>query len=88
MSDKPPQKSVAARVALALLRAYKQRVSPLLGAHCRYVPSCSTYAEQALSRHGFWKGLGLAAWRLARCHPLGGRGLDPVPDTLPSSRGN
>jgi putative membrane protein insertion efficiency factor len=76
------------RLLVTLLRAYKQRVSPLLGAHCRFVPSCSSFAEQALARYGLVAGLGLAAWRLARCHPLGGRGLDPVPDSPPLSRGN
>jgi putative membrane protein insertion efficiency factor len=76
------------RLLVTLLRSYKQRVSPLLGAHCRFVPSCSSFAEQALVRHGLVKGLTLSAWRLARCHPLGGRGLDPVPDSPTLSRGN
>lgn len=80
--------NVVTRLLVSLLRAYKRRVSPLLGAHCRFVPSCSSYAEQALARHGLVKGSGLAAWRLARCHPLGGRGLDPVPDSPTLSRGN
>jgi len=79
---------LATRGFLALLGAYRRRVSPGLGANCRFVPSCSAYAEQALARHGFWRGITLAAWRLARCHPLGGRGLDPVPDSFPFSRGN
>jgi putative membrane protein insertion efficiency factor len=80
--------SFVTRTFIQMLRAYKGRVSPLLGANCRYVPSCSSYAEQALARHGFWKGIALAAWRLARCHPLGGRGLDPVPDSPTFSRGS
>jgi putative membrane protein insertion efficiency factor len=80
-------RSFATRIFLALLRVYRRRVSLLLGANCRFVPSCSAYTEQALAQHGFWAGLGLAAWRLARCHPLGGRGLDPVPDSPTLSRG-
>ena len=80
--------NVVTRLLVILLRAYKQRVSPLLGAHCRFVPSCSSFAEQALQRHGLVTGLGLSAWRLARCHPLGGRGLDPVPDSPSLSQGN
>lgn len=76
------------RLLVILLRSYKTRVSPLMGAHCRFVPSCSSFAEQALVRHGLARGLVLALWRLARCHPLGGRGLDPVPDLPSPSRGN
>ena len=46
---------------------------------CRYTPSCSTYAEQAITKHGVIKGIWLAAKRISRCHPLGGSGYDPVP---------
>ena len=67
------------RVLLALVRLYRRRVSPLLPPTCRFVPSCSQYAEEALSVHGFVVGTALVVRRLARCHPWGGSGLDPVP---------
>ena len=63
------------------IRLYRRLVSPLLPATCRYWPSCSAYAEEALIRHGSWRGLGLTAQRLFRCHPWGGHGVDPVPAT-------
>lgn len=68
----------AARVVLALLRGYQLaragRPSP-----CRFVPSCSAYAVEAVELHGAWRGMWLAARRLSRCHPLGGHGVDLVP---------
>lgn len=76
----------AARLALVVLRAYRARVSPLLPASCRFVPSCSAYAEEAILAHGVLRGMTLAARRLARCHPLGGHGLDLVP-TPPTDKG-
>jgi hypothetical protein len=63
------------------VRAYRIFLSPLLGPSCRYYPTCSDYALQALETHGALKGLGLAARRISRCHPWGGSGLDPVPGT-------
>ncbi len=63
----------------ALLRLYQLVLSPLLGPHCRFAPSCSEYARQALLRHGVWRGSLLAARRLARCHPRHPGGWDPVP---------
>ncbi len=65
-------------MALALLRAYKWLISPLVGPACRYVPSCSEYAMEAVARYGVLKGGLKAAWRLARCHPLAKGGFDPV----------
>jgi len=65
-------------VALAALRAYQWLVSPLLGPACRYVPSCSEYAMEAVARYGVVRGGLKAAWRLARCHPLVKGGFDPV----------
>ncbi|MGO9210631.1 MAG: membrane protein insertion efficiency factor YidD [Terriglobales bacterium] len=65
-------------IALALLRAYQWLVSPLLGPACRYVPSCSEYAMEAVARYGVVRGGLKAAWRLARCHPLAKGGFDPV----------
>jgi putative membrane protein insertion efficiency factor len=65
-------------LALAALRFYKRWVSPMLPASCRYVPTCSEYAMEAVERHGVFRGCGMAAWRLLRCHPLAKGGLDPV----------
>jgi len=61
------------------LKVYYWVISPLLGNRCRFVPSCSEYAHQALENHGFIKGLGLTINRLGRCHPWGGSGFDPIP---------
>ena len=66
------------RVVLALLRGYKWALSPLLPPACRYVPSCSEYAAEAVERHGVWRGGWMAMWRLLRCHPLVKGGWDPV----------
>lgn len=67
----------------ALLRAliwlYRHSFSYFLGRQCRFVPSCSEYADEALRRHGLWRGGALALKRIARCHPWGGSGYDPVP---------
>lgn len=64
------------------LRAYKLTLSPLIGRGCRYLPTCSEYAAEALITHGPWRGSWLAARRVCRCHPLGGSGYDPVPPRL------
>jgi putative membrane protein insertion efficiency factor len=66
---------------LAALRAYKLGISPYLGQRCRFFPSCSEYAAEAISRHGIRKGGILAARRLGRCHPWHRGGFDPVPTT-------
>jgi uncharacterized protein len=71
--------SIAQRVLLGLVIAYKWILSPLVGGSCRFVPSCSDYARDAIVEHGALKGSWLAARRLARCHPAGAYGLDPVP---------
>lgn len=62
-----------------LVRAYRVAITPLLGVNCRFQPTCSTYAIEALRRHGIVRGSALAARRIARCHPWGGSGFDPVP---------
>jgi putative membrane protein insertion efficiency factor len=64
---------------LAALGLYRRFVSPLLLPTCRFTPSCSQYAEEALRAHGSLRGLALVVRRLARCHPFGGAGHDPVP---------
>lgn len=61
------------------LRAYKLTLSPLIGRQCRYLPTCSEYAAEALILHGAWRGSWLAAKRVCRCNPWGGSGYDPVP---------
>jgi putative membrane protein insertion efficiency factor len=66
-------------IAVAAIRLYRRLLSPVLPPACRYWPSCSAYAEEALLEHGFGRGLGLALARIARCHPWGGHGVDPVP---------
>lgn len=67
------------RGAMNAIRGYRLAVSPLLGPSCRFEPTCSAYALEAIERHGVLRGVGLAARRLLRCHPLRPGGLDPVP---------
>jgi putative membrane protein insertion efficiency factor len=67
------------RSVLFALRAYKVTLSPLIGRQCRFAPSCSEYAAEALIRFGPWRGSILAAARVFRCNPFGGSGYDPVP---------
>ena len=67
------------RALLLLIRIYRVAFSPLLGLRCRYLPSCSEYAAEALREYGLARGGRLAVRRLLRCHPWGGSGLDPVP---------
>jgi len=78
----------AALVWLVLLpiRAYQRLISPLFGARCRYYPTCSAYAEQAIRRHGIVRGSGLAAWRVVRCNPFSAGGVDEVPPPRSSRR--
>jgi len=65
-------------LTLGLLRVYKRWISPLLPPSCRYVPTCSEYAMEAVERYSVVRGGMMAAWRLSRCHPLAAGGLDPV----------
>jgi len=67
------------RLLLLAVEAYRVTLSPLLGGHCRYEPSCSRYAEEAIRRHGAGAGVRLAVLRLLRCHPFRPGGYDPVP---------
>ena len=66
-------------VLIAPIRFYQIAISPLLGPSCRYTPTCSQYAKEAIIKHGPFKGLWLAVRRILRCHPWGGSGYDPVP---------
>jgi len=67
------------RVLVAFVTAYRYAVSPMLGRHCRFHPSCSEYAQEALARHGALRGAWLALKRIGRCHPWHPGGYDPVP---------
>lgn len=75
------------RAMTAAIRLYQTGVSPLLPSSCRYDPSCSEYSRIAIERHGPARGLWLGIRRIARCHPLGGFGHDPVPDVRPPEPG-
>jgi len=70
---------IPVRLLTSLLRGYRWLLSPLLGNACRFHPSCSQYAIEALHAHGLWRGSWLAARRLGRCHPWHPGGVDPVP---------
>jgi hypothetical protein len=70
---------LAARVLLLSIEAYRLTLSPLLGGFCRFQPTCSRYADEAVRRHGAWRGATLAARRVLRCHPFRPGGFDPVP---------
>lgn len=70
---------MTAKLLIACIRMYQLTLSPFLGGSCRFLPTCSAYATQAIATHGAWRGAGLALRRLARCHPLGTSGFDPVP---------
>jgi uncharacterized protein len=74
---------VIGRALVLLVRAYQRLVSPLLPPACRFYPSCSAYAAEAVRRHGALRGSLLAVRRLARCHPFHPGGLDPVPEVTP-----
>jgi uncharacterized protein len=80
------QLSAGARVLTVLITAYRRFVSPLLGPHCRFAPSCSAYALEAIRVHGALRGSWLAVRRLARCHPFNPGGFDPVPPPVSRRR--
>ena len=69
---------MAARFLQLIVRAYQVVLSPWFGGACRFTPSCSAYALEALERHGAWRGGWMAVRRIARCHPWGSAGFDPV----------
>ena len=70
------------KILVYLIRAYRYLVSPLLGNHCRFYPSCSSYAEEAIARYGALRGTWLTLRRLLRCHPWHEGGCDPVPNKV------
>ena len=72
--------SAPRRLARALIRAYQRTLSPWLGTNCRFVPTCSVYADEAIARFGLLRGGWLAARRIARCQPFCAGGYDPVPE--------
>lgn len=67
------------RLALAMIRFYQLGISPILGNHCRHTPSCSHYTAGAIQEWGLLKGISLGLKRIARCHPWGTSGYDPIP---------
>ena len=69
------------KLLILLIRGYSYLISPLLGNHCRYYPSCSAYTREAIEVHGSLKGLWLGIKRISRCHPFHEGGYDPVPGT-------
>jgi uncharacterized protein len=72
-------------IAIFLIRGYQVLLSPLLGNHCRFHPTCSAYAIEAIRTHGVLRGLWLTFARIGRCHPWGGAGHDPVPPPPPAA---
>jgi putative membrane protein insertion efficiency factor len=79
--------ATAVRGALiGAIKVYQVAISPWLGGNCRYLPTCSAYAEEALRVHGVRRGVWLTVRRLGRCHPWGGSGYDPVPEPDEASR--
>jgi len=88
-ADVPPagRLSLAARAMALAITGYRRFISPVMLPHCRFEPSCSTYALEAVQRHGALRGGWLAVRRLSRCHPFHRGGLDPVPDRVGRAAG-
>lgn len=82
-----PQPRHSSRIARTLLRGYRVAIAPAIGPVCRYTPSCSVYAEQAIKRWGVLRGGYLALRRVLRCHPFATGGLDPVPTGSENEKG-
>lgn len=77
--------SLPAYAAIGAIQLYKWTLSPYFGRDCRYLPTCSSYAIDAIARHGAWKGGWMTTARLCRCHPWGGSGYDPAPTVAPGA---
>ena len=71
--------TIPARIAICMIRLYRLLLSPWIGQQCRFYPTCSVYAQEAIETHGFLRGMVLGARRLSRCHPFHPGGPDPVP---------
>ncbi|MBV9738283.1 MAG: membrane protein insertion efficiency factor YidD [Hyphomicrobiales bacterium] len=85
-SSPPPTKpSPLAFLAMGLVQLYRHSLSAVMGRQCRYLPTCSEYALNALRLHGFWAGSFMTLARFCRCGPFGGHGYDPVPPMLPDT---
>jgi putative membrane protein insertion efficiency factor len=69
--------------AHVIIRVYQLTLSSIAGTHCRHLPTCSSYMDEAIARHGLWAGGAMGIGRLCRCHPWGSEGFDPVPEALP-----
>ena len=69
---------------IGLVRLYRLLLSPWIGGHCRYLPTCSEYTEEAIRTYGLWAGFWIGLARFQRCGPLGASGYDPIPDALPA----
>jgi len=82
-TEKRQGRGPVALALLALIRFYQLTVSSVLGRRCRYLPTCSDYAMEAVRLHGAWAGFWLGLSRVLRCHPWGGDGFDPVPEHFP-----
>ena len=74
----------AQRLSRAVIRGYQLVLSPWIGNQCRFYPSCSHYADEAIERHGFWRGGWMGIKRILRCHPFNDGGVDPVPELGPN----
>jgi putative membrane protein insertion efficiency factor len=74
------------KILIFLIRAYSYLLSPFLGNHCRYTPTCSEYAREAIVLHGVWRGSWLTLRRLGSCHPWHEGGYDPVPGSAAEHR--
>ncbi|MEF2551299.1 membrane protein insertion efficiency factor YidD [Aurantimonas sp. A2-1-M11] len=81
----PWRRSPGRLLGIGLVRSYQLTLSPLIGSHCRHLPTCSEYAFEALARHGLWSGGWLSLFRIGRCGPFGTSGIDNVPPTLPAA---
>lgn len=80
--QRKPERGLLASVMMRLIRVYQLSLSYFLGRSCRHMPTCSSYAMEAIDRHGAWAGFWLGFFRIARCNPWGASGFDPVPDKV------